>query len=331
MSRERYSHLAPLPIEERVRLTTQALNFFSPLQNAEVCAILNKQPKPNYVEPLTGYDFVKYLKKSGKFPDAERHQQRIGELLTQLANAHLLENRGPGKSAILGTYYLFMRELTSMEKQNVLWLAPALGAEFILYGFRHAIVHITGVNASGDVHAGTGLMIDPFWVLTCAHVINEMTVDENQDFSGQAITVKRSVTHPTIDVGLLEISPGFASLHGMAFRNPRIAETIFILGFPRIPLSREPSLIMHRGEITNTEITTFSERKLFLYSAIARPGNSGGPVISSSGNVVGLVTEELLGQGSANDSFYAGVGGEEVARAISEIDVPVRLPIEDYT
>jgi len=87
-------------------------------------------------------------------------------------------------------------------------------------------------------------------------------------------------------------------------------------------------LVLHRGEITNTEITTLLEHKLFLYSAIARPGNSGGPVISSSGNVVGLVTEELLGQDSPNAPFYAGVGGEEVAKAISEIGVPVRLPIE---
>jgi len=223
-----------------------------------------------------------------------------------------------------------MRELTNMEKDNLLWLAPALGAEFILYAFRHSIVHITGINNSGDVHAGTGLMIDPFWVLTCAHVINEMTLDEKQVFGGQTLTIKRSLTHPSIDVGLLEISPGFISVKGMAFRNPRVAETIFILGFPRIPLSREPSLVIHRGEITNTEITTFSEQKLFLYSAIARPGNSGGPVISSSGNVVGLITEELLGQDSPIDSFYAGVGGGEVARAISEFDVPIKLPVENY-
>jgi S1-C subfamily serine protease len=143
------------------------------------------------------------------------------------------------------------------------------------------------------------------------------------------VTIKRALAHPKIDVGLLEISPPFASLKGLAFREPRIGETVFTVGFPRIPLSREPSLVIQRDEVTNRSITTFSGDKLFLYSAIARPGNSGGPVISSDGNVVGLVTQDLREEPSA-DVFYAGVGGVEVARAISELDVPVTLPIEDY-
>lgn len=325
---ERYSRLEPLTVEERVKLSTAGLNFFSPLRNAEVCAVINKRTREGHVAPLSRNDFLKYLEKSGNFPSATRYQQRIGELLTQLANAHLLLDRGPGTAAILGTHYLFIRELTSVEKQNVLWLAPALGAEFILYGFSVAIVHVTGRNSEG-VRAGTGLMIDPSWILTCAHVLNDMTVDETQVIRGMSFTIKRALAHPEIDVGLLEITPPFASLHGLAFREPRIGETVFTMGFPRIPLSREPSLVMHRGEVTNTSITTFSGHKLFLYSAIARPGNSGGPVISSNGNVVGLVTQDLREEPSAH-VFYAGVGAAEVARAISELGVLVTLPIEDY-
>jgi Trypsin-like peptidase domain len=157
-----------------------------------------------------------------------------------------------------------------------------------------------------------------------------MTVDRRQVFSCVEFEICRTVSHPVIDVGLIEISPPFASLEGLAFRQARIAEEIFTLGYPRIPLSREPTLVMHRGEVTNSQVTIFSGQTLFLYSAIARPGNSGGPIISSKGDVVGMVTEELRDDADPNSQFYAGVGALEIARAVSELGVSVIVPIEDY-
>jgi S1-C subfamily serine protease len=97
-----------------------------------------------------------------------------------------------------------------------------------------------------------------------------------------------------------------------------------------MPLSREPTLVMHRGEVTNSHLTTFSDQTLFLCSAIARPGNSGGPIISSTGNVVGIVTEELMEDADPTSLFYAGVGANEIAQAVSELIDSVHVPIEDY-
>jgi S1-C subfamily serine protease len=78
------------------------------------------------------------------------------------------------------------------------------------------------------------------------------------------------------------------------------------------------------------QFRSFSGQTLFLYSAIARPGNSGGPIISSTGNVVGLVTAELKEEDESTSSFYAGVATSEIAKAISELGVSVNVPIEDY-
>jgi hypothetical protein len=158
MSDERYSRLQPFSIEDRVRLSSEALNCFSPMKNDEVCAVIDKPLTPGRAVPLTGNDFLKYLTKTGKLPEAERYRQRINELLSQLARAHLLTDMGA--RSVLDSYYYFIRELTTLERQNVLWLAPALGPEFILHGFRNAIVQIRGKNRDGDVRAATGLMID---------------------------------------------------------------------------------------------------------------------------------------------------------------------------
>jgi S1-C subfamily serine protease len=71
--------------------------------------------------------------------------------------------------------------------------------------------------------------------------------------------------------------------------------------------------------------------EVFLYSAIARPGNSGGPIVSETGHVVGIVTEELT-QSSATFEmpFHAGIRTTELVRALSDLDTSLTLPVEDY-
>lgn len=58
---------------------------------------------------------------------------------------------------------------------------------------------------------------------------------------------------------------------------------------------------MQGGEVSVEHVTSFYGEELFLFSAIARPGNSGGPILSEDGHVVGIVTKEL----SENDPLLS--------------------------
>ncbi len=329
--RARYSQLAPLTIEERKHLSLLATKFFSPLQYRGMCAAIDKVAAPGKSEPLDGFEFLKFLEKTGQFPEPDRHRRQINELLLQLSDAHMLAEMGWGKEAYIGRRYYFLREFTEIEQQGILWLAPALGAEFVLQMFASVVVQLVGVKEPGDVRAGTGLTIAPNWLLTCAHVLRDMKLNPAQSFAGREYTVVDTRSHPDVDVGLVKVEPSLQCLKGLAFRDPVITETVFTIGYPRVPMSKKPSLLMHRGEITNTEIVTFSGQNLFLYSAIARPGNSGGPVIAATGNVVGIVTEEL--NEKSNDfqtPFYGGVGTREIVRVIGELEPVLKVPVEDY-
>jgi S1-C subfamily serine protease len=224
-----------------------------------------------------------------------------------------------------------MMELTNRQKEGFTWLARALGPEFLYNIFSSATAQITGVNKHGDAHAGTGIVIAPTWLLTCAHVLCDMKVDEQQSILGQNRQVIRTLSHPRVDVGLVEVTPPMQLLPGIAFRDPVVTEPIFTLGYPRVPLSREATLVMQRGEVTNPSITLFDGRSVFLYSAIARPGNSGGPLLSETGHVVGIVTEELFEKSEAfRMPFHAGIRTTELVNAIAEIEAPVTLPLEMY-
>ncbi len=272
-----------------------------------------------------------YLERSGELLEANRHLFRLREIVQQLAQAHLLEEVDHATTPLFGARYYFLKELTLREAEGLFWLMPALGPEFAYASFSEVTVQLTGLNSRGDVHAGTALCIAPSWLLTCGHVANQLTLDPVQDFAGHQFHVISSSAHPTIDVGLVEISPPMRAAPGLAFRNPVPGETVFALGYPRIPLSRAPALVMHRGEVTSPSVVTFSGHHLFLYSAVARPGNSGGPVVALTGSVVGIVSEELSDQAAdAGQPFFAGIRATDLATAVAELEPSIALPIESF-
>ena len=85
------------------------------------------------------------------------------------------------------------------------------------------------------------------------------------------------------------------------------------------------------GAVTNESVTSLSGESLFLYSAISRPGNSGGPVMSEDGYLVGLSIVDATGQYHPDEAFsphYAGIPAQVVVKAVEELGVGVQLPFE---
>ena len=91
--------------------------------------------------------------------------------------------------------------------------------------------------------------------------------------------------------------------------------------------------MIQQGAVTNEMVTSLEGGRLFLYSAIARPGNSGGPVMSGDGYVVGLCTEHVTGEYDQGDAFsphYAGVPAQVIVEAVKSLDLGIQLPFESY-
>jgi hypothetical protein len=329
--RTRYSQLMPLPVEERRRLAVLAVRFFAPLAYRSMCEVVGKVPDTDAIRPLNGRDFLSYLSKTNQLAEPNRDLFRIRDLLSQLASRNILTEMGAGSDPIVGKHYYFLRELTRREQEGWLWLAPALGPEYILNVFSSVTFQLTGTAATGDAHAGTGIAFSPRWILTCGHVVTGMQIDEKQVSDGKEFRVVRALAHGEVDVALVEVDRDSPHLPGLAFRNPVVAETVYTLGYPRIPLSRSAPLVMQRGEVSCEGVMKFSGEEVFLYSAIARPGNSGGPVVAETGHVVGIVAEELSEEASRPGSpFHAGIGASEILRAVADLEPSVAIPVETY-
>lgn len=286
------------------------------------------------IQPLAMEDFSDYLEKKKILTDATRDMFRLRDLGHHLERSGLLSYMGQTNNPFLGRRYYFSRELTTLERQGLAWLSPFLGAEYIHHYFSNGIVQITGSLPNGDIHAGTGLIIGPGLVLTCAHVVKEMTIDAVQNFNGLSVQVMECLSDEQTDVGIIKIDKAIPTTLGLSFRPPTICEKVFTLGYPRVPLSRASTLIMQSGEVTSCSEVLLHGQEIFLFSAIARPGNSGGPIISERGHIVGIVSQQLEEEKSATSKsmpFFAGIGTEVLCRSIENLVPGFRPPIEDYS
>lgn len=332
---KRYQNLGPLTVHQRICIALAALRFFSPTSYRDNCAKLGQTADPKSIRPFSGMDFIKFLDKPGVLPQSlllepMRYLQRIGELLRHLARAGLLTDQGSGQTPILGNHYYSLYEATAIEKTGVLILARALGPSFLHWAYQAGTYQITGVAENGDQHAGTGIAIAPRWLMTCAHVVQDMKVDNHQSLPGREFNIIREIAHENVDVALIEVDRDLHVVQGLNFRDPHIAERVYTFGYPRVPLSIDAALVMQGGEVSVEQVTAFSKESLFLFSAIARPGNSGGPILSEDGHVVGIVTKELSENDPLKQPFHAGIAASTLDRALQELGCPVSLPVETW-
>jgi S1-C subfamily serine protease len=126
----------------------------------------------------------------------------------------------------------------------------------------------------------------------------------------------------TTDHTVQPLSP----VNGLALREPTWADPVLLLGYPFIPTAGETPMTVQLGEVVTPSVRTYNdEENLFLYSAIARPGNSGGPIIATDGRLVGLVTEELFEKPDDESPrapaspFYAGLPASVIRSGLVDL------------
>ncbi len=151
------------------------------------------------------------------------------------------------------------------------------------------VIEATVVVRSG-LGVGSGFVIEGAdrGILTCRHVVQGTGMVEIT-FKGKSKswTAEVAAVDAEQDLALLRLSSP-APVEGLRWAElplPSVGSTVYAVGNPGGDLTHT----ITKG-IVSGDLRTIGVRKLVQFSAAVNPGNSGGPLVTEGGRVVGIVT-----------------------------------------
>ncbi len=143
--------------------------------------------------------------------------------------------------------------------------------------------------------AGTGMMVsDSGHVLTNYHVVRgcrKISVTMQGELEIEAKILKSDRTNDLAVLKMSSVLPGKGVAHFRTGRRLKAGESIAVYGFPL------PGTLSVSGNIVSGHITSLAgladDARFVQISSPIQPGNSGGPLIDTAGQVIGVVTSKL--------------------------------------
>lgn len=178
-----------------------------------------------------------------------------------------------------------------------------------------SVVKVRGTNGCGSGVEGTGFFYAPGRLMTNAHVVAGVTRPE-VEVGGSSVTASVVLYDPDLDIAVLSLpDTGAFPLAFDTGVEPR--DPVAVLGYPEDgPYDVESGRIRSEQRLRSPDI--YGEgtviRQVFSLRALIRPGNSGGPIVTSAGDVAGMVFAASV---SDPDTGYA-LTAEQVAESAAE-------------
>ncbi len=186
----------------------------------------------------------------------------------------------------------------------------------------HSVVRVLG-TACGLAIEGSGWVARPEEIVTNAHVVageSDTTVEVEGDSPGLA--AQAIAFDPTDDVAVLRV-PGLGLAPLSLVASPAPGRAGAILGYPENgPFAVGPGRIGQTEQVLTQDAygRGHVSRLLTPLRGVVRPGNSGGPLVDTAGNVLTTVFAGTTGGGPAGGY---GVANSTVARVLAGADAPV--------
>ena len=147
---------------------------------------------------------------------------------------------------------------------------------------------LADLNPKDASSTGSGFYISASHMVTAAHVASDCKAISLAD--GSPVTTRR--LDNDLDLAVLEPDRKSATwLNLSPDEEPRLGETVYALGYPYLGLLNQ-GLSVTGGNVSAMGGIDPSEVRIMV-SAPVQPGNSGGPLITANGDVVGVVVSRI--------------------------------------
>jgi serine protease Do len=193
------------------------------------------------------------------------------------------------------------------------WLSSGVEAQTPGEVFRKVAPSVVVIRAKGHEVAaggqtrfnetGSGVLISADGkVMTAAHVVHAMDEITVEFLGGETVKARVVASEPAADLSLLQLErvPAGAKSSPLANSDPiQVGDPVIIVGAPYgLSYSLSAGLISARWK-PNTVYKTMPLAEFFQTTATINTGNSGGPMFSMNGEVLGIVSHNISKSGGS--------------------------------
>jgi hypothetical protein len=204
--------------------------------------------------------------------------------------------------------------------------------------YKTCMVRIETITPEGDIHNGAGFHIGNGLIATAQHVVDYKLRRVVSEYVGSDVTVHKLHRHSNelVDLAVLETdfsidaalkmgtyryvdggSQPAAERHSQSIPlgghlddwigDELVLSEVLLLGYPLIPLSKEPVLTAAVGHVNAIMDRYIGPHPFFIVSCMARGGFSGGPAISEYGFLLGVITSSFVANHQELELGFNGV------------------------
>jgi S1-C subfamily serine protease len=157
---------------------------------------------------------------------------------------------------------------------------------------------------------GSGFLVNGSQIVTNRHVVEDSVAITAETSSGESLPTTAAMMSQDLDLGVVTLETPRSDALALASVEPVLGDRILVLGYPGggdFTASGGRMIEVVDGDLYGVE------GQLAVSDAHVEPGNSGGPVINSNGQVVGVLSAIEF-----QDGYAMMVPLDEVRTALSE-------------
>lgn len=199
----------------------------------------------------------------------------------------------------------------------------ALQGSGVVQTLQQSVLKVRGVaRACSRGLEGSGFVVAPERVMTNAHVVagtNQVGVESG----GELLTATVVLYDPETDIAVLDVPGLRAPALGFASTPASTGSSAIVLGYP-LDGSYTASAARVREDITLRGPDIYNSRtvsrEVYTVRGTVRSGNSGGPLVNTSGAVLGVVFGAAVDDSETGFALTAAEVAKQVAAALPSRD-----------